>query len=297
MAYNGNVVNEEQIASMLAEALKNLDNASDTEIDALNTVYKVFKKSVPFSKRKYITAMFVKQSHGVRRSFDRDRFGSKDRSERGERYNSRDRNERPERNKAENRANREGFEHEERQRAPRVTIDASVAKSIFISIGRNRRVFPRDLLGLLVAVAGIERERIGEIKVLTSYSFVQLYAEDCEKTIAALNGYDYRGRKLSVGYSRKADDEDKEKSVADGAEEKSAADMGINNDPIPENVTNTAHADEMSTSESAKIAAEQSEFAARQSSVSSGTARDENIQSFFETTDDGQVKSRFNNQQ
>ena len=143
-------------------------------------------------------------------------------------------------------------------------------------------------------MGGLERERIGEIKVLTSYSFVQLYAEDCEKIIAALNGYDYRGRKLTVGYSRKTGDEDGDQV---SAESTSAEEPGINNDPIPENVTNTAHADESQSSEAAKIAAEQSEFAARQSSVSSGSASDENIKPFFETTDDGQVKSRFNNQQ
>lgn len=290
MAYNG-AVSEEQVASFLAEALKNLGTASDTEIDSLNSVYKMFKKNVPFSKRKYVTAQLVKQLQGGRR-FDRsERFS---RGDRNERFNSRDRNERQERTRTDNRPAREGFEHEERPRTPRVVIDPSVAKSIFISIGRNRRVFPRDLLGLLVSVAGLEREKIGEIKVLTSYSFVQLYADDCEKTIAALNGYDYRGRKLSVGYSRKAG-EDHEGSDLSSAEE--TAESGINNDPIPANVTNTAHADEAASSETAKIAAEQSEFAARQSSVSSGTARDENIQSFFETTDDGQVKSRFNNQQ
>ena len=293
MAYNGNAVNEEQIASFLAEALRSLDNASDSEIDALNATYKLFKKNVPFSKRKYVAALLVRQSHGGHRGYDRDRFGGKDRNSR---FHTRERGERPERtsiNKSEIRSSREGMEREERVRAPRVTIDSSVAKSIFISIGRNRRVFQRDLLGLLISVGGLERERIGEIKVLTSYSFVQLYAEDCEKTIAALNGYDYRGRKLTVGYSRKAADEDGESIEGENV----PSDSGLNNDPIPANVTNTAHADESMSSETAKIAAEQSEFAARQSSVSSGTASDENIKPFFETTDDGQVKSRFNNQQ
>ncbi len=290
MAYNSNAIDEERIASALAEALKSLETASDAEISSLNTIYKLYKKNVPFSKRKYIAAMLVKQSQGGRRVFDRDNKFGKDRNDRNDRFHSIDKNSRPER-KMENRPVREGFDQTERPRTPRVVIDPSVAKSVFISIGRNRRVFPRDLLGLLVAVAGLERERIGEIKVLTSYSFVQLYAEDCDKVIAALNGYDYRGRKLSVGYSRKAEGFD------ENAKDESASDPAINNDPIPANVSNVGHADESANSETAKIAAEQNEFAARQTSISSGTARDENIQSFFETTDDGQVKSRFNNQQ
>ena len=126
--------------------------------------------------------------------------------------------------------------------------------------------------------------------MLTSYSFVQLYSDDCEKTIAALNGYDYRGRKLTVGYSKKAGDEE------DFDEELNAGYDDANNETIPSNVTNTAHADENASSETAKIAAQQTEFAARQSIISGGTDSSENTKPFFETTDDGQVKSRFNNQ-
>ena len=89
---------------------------------------------------------------------------------------------------------------------PRVQIDESLAATIFISIGRNRRVYPRDLVGLLVSVAGLDRDRIGDIRVLANYSFVQLFKDDTEKAIAALNGYDYRGRKLAVSFSRQKDD-------------------------------------------------------------------------------------------
>jgi len=71
---------------------------------------------------------------------------------------------------------------------PRVQIDESLAATIFISIGRNRRVYPRDLVGLLVSVAGLDRDRIGDIRVLANYSFVQLFKDDTDKAIAALNG-------------------------------------------------------------------------------------------------------------
>ena len=60
----------------------------------------------------------------------------------------------------------------------------------------------------MISVGGLERDRIGDIRVLANYSFVQLFAEDAEKAIAALDGYDYRGRKLAVSYSKqKAEDE------------------------------------------------------------------------------------------
>ena len=50
---------------------------------------------------------------------------------------------------------------------------------------------------------GIERSRIGEIRVLDNYSFVQFYTEDCDTVIKALNGFEYRGRKLTVSFSKK----------------------------------------------------------------------------------------------
>ena len=70
----------------------------------------------------------------------------------------------------------------------------------------------RDLVGLFISVAGVERERIGNIRVLANYSFVELFKEDADKAINALNGYDYRGRKLAVSYSAKKDEEGEEES-------------------------------------------------------------------------------------
>ena len=49
----------------------------------------------------------------------------------------------------------------------------------------------------------MERNRIGEIRVLDNYSFVQFYSEDCDTVIKTLDGYTYRGRKLTVSYSKK----------------------------------------------------------------------------------------------
>ena len=87
-------------------------------------------------------------------------------------------------------------------------------------------MFPRDLVGLLVGGAGLDRDRIGDIRVLANYSFVQLFSEDAEKAISVLNGYDYRGRKLAVSYSRqKGDEEDSvDSQFTDGMDEQTAED-------------------------------------------------------------------------
>jgi hypothetical protein len=52
----------------------------------------------------------------------------------------------------------------------------------------------------------MDREHIGDIRVLDNYSFVQVITEDAEKIISALNEFEYRGRKLAVSYSRKREE-------------------------------------------------------------------------------------------
>lgn len=192
--------------------------------DILNEVKKVFKKNVPFALRNYVAAYFVKETvkhfHGAYRSRKADYRDSRD-----TRRTYRERSTREVREPRENRDIRDQVSSEERAPRVRVQIDPELAATIFISIGRNRRVFPRDLVGLLVGAAGLDRDRIGDIRVLANYSFIQLFKEDAEKAISVLNGYEYRGRKLAVSYSRSKEELEAENvgSSADGYDAQAAA--------------------------------------------------------------------------
>lgn len=279
MAYNnnreGSSINEEQVAAFLADAVRRVESSSDSDIEALKTFKKLFKKNVPFSRRGYVAALLIKNASGFRSNrFNRDN-NKKDRFANNKHEDRFNRNERTTERKTE--------EHTEK--APRVTIAPEAAGTIFIGVGRSRGVFPRDLVGLLVSVAGFDRSRIGEIRVLSNYSFIQLFAEDCDKAISALDGYEYRGRKLSVSYSRKKEEGE---NTADAQDE-----------VIPANVSNEGHADTSVNTEAAKIAAEQSAFAA---SMDNAPAEEPKAapapveeKTYFETTEDGQVKSHFVN--
>lgn len=282
MAYNnreGFSINEEQVAAFLADAVRRVESSSDSDIEALKTFKKLFKKNVPFSRRGYVAALLIKNASGFRSNrFNRDN-NKKDRFANNKHEDRFNRNERTTERKSE--------EHTEK--APRVTIAPEAAGTIFIGVGRSRGVFPRDLVGLLVSVAGFDRSRIGEIRVLSNYSFIQLFAEDCDKAIAALDGYEYRGRKLSVSYSRKKD-EGENAPAADAQDE-----------VIPANVSNEGHADTSVNTEAAKLAAEQSAFAASMDNAPAEEPKAEPAsapveeKTYFETTDDGQVKSHFVN--
>lgn len=214
----------------LEEFLKNATDKVRTSenVDLLSDLNKLFKKNVPLTVRKYVIAYLLKEALKHYHPFNnrRDRFERNERFDRNERNNRNRqerkdfRQERAERVEAPAETAEAPAAEEERPRHPRVEIPEDQATSIFISIGKNRRVYPRDLVGILIAIAGIDRERIGDIKVLANYSFVQLYTEDAQTAIDKLNGYDYRGRKLAVSYSRQKSDSDAEGAAteADTAE-------------------------------------------------------------------------------
>lgn len=77
--------------------------------------------------------------------------------------------------------------------------------SMFIGVGKNRRVFPRDLIQLFSSVESIRAEDIGEIKILDNYSFAEVTTEKAPDLIRELNGTEYRGRKLTVNFARRKD--------------------------------------------------------------------------------------------
>ena len=216
MAFNREFeINEAQLEEFLENATERVRTSEN--VDLLSDLNKLFKKNVPLTVRKYVIAYLLKEALKHYHSFGnrRDRFERSERFDRNERNNR----QRQERNFRQERTERsaetaEAPTEEERPRHPRVEIPEDQATSIFISIGKNRRVYPRDLVGILIAIAGIDRDRIGDIKVLANYSFVQLYTEDAQTAIDKLNGYDYRGRKLAVSYSRQKS----ETEATEGAE-------------------------------------------------------------------------------
>ena len=84
----------------------------------------------------------------------------------------------------------------------RSSLSEDESKRLFISIGKNRHIYPREILSLIIAKTSIPREDIGGIRILDNYSFVQVRDIQAEKIIAALNGLLFRGRTLIVNYAK-----------------------------------------------------------------------------------------------
>ncbi len=213
---NKSSILEEQFKALLEEAVEKIRSEEDPII--LNEYKKLYKKYVPFTLRTYVAAFLAKEmaTSGFSLSKNSRRFSGRGKFEHGSR---RDTNQE---SYSKNRGERASGNRPEKDSAPfaRITIDEDKATTIFIGMGRNRGVYARDIIGLVTQRASIERERIGEIKVLDNYSFVQVYIEDADKIISLINGSDYRNRKLAVSYAHKKD-------KSEGVEESTVVDSEV----------------------------------------------------------------------
>lgn len=227
-----NTFDEERFVAVLEEAINKVKTEEDPVV--LTEMKKLFKKHVPFSLRSYVAAYLAKKSYqgfkGVNRYQGRQEGyrGGNDRGARKERSFT------PRRQEEVRRETALETTTEPRPAPRRVTIDEEYAATVFIGIGKNRRVYTRDLITLLMQVCKLDRERIGRIRNQENYSFVELFKDDVDDVIATLNGYSFRGRNLTVSYARKKeegfsnqDDVQQDEVFVDSAEVETTEDESI----------------------------------------------------------------------
>jgi len=95
-----------------------------------------------------------------------------------------------------------------KENADSISTDAEVSLSeeestnLFFSIGKNRHLFPRDIILFICSKTDVPREDIGSIRILDNYSFVQVRDTRANEIIEALNGLKFRGRTLTVNYAK-----------------------------------------------------------------------------------------------
>lgn len=206
---------EAQINDFLKNAVSQIRTAEDPY--ELNEYRKIFRRNVPFSLRSYFAAYLLryiaegKPLPGIQ-SLVRGKF--RDRQERfqGRNHGKPDRKGKADKIKPDFQETAGLSEAVKRDEKPAFdnshpVLPEEASSTLFISIGKNRRVFPRDIISLILQNVEMDRDHIGDIRILDNYSFVQVITEDAEKIIAALSDFEYRGKKLNISYSRKKTDE------------------------------------------------------------------------------------------
>ncbi len=189
-------VDQEKFQAFLQQILRNVKTQEDPRV--LDAYRRLFRKSVPFSMRSYVAAHLA-HTHcraGATAGSTR-RTGAREGIRTGSVHA-------PSCASAPASAARaRDFERKARDYPALCPGDTT---SIFISIGKNRHIYPRDIIALLMQRADVAREHIGTIRILDHYSFIQVLSGEAEAVIARLNGLFYRGRTLTVSHSRRADE-------------------------------------------------------------------------------------------
>ena len=83
-----------------------------------------------------------------------------------------------------------------------ISLSEDESKRLFMSIGKNRRLFPREVITLIMSKTTTAREDIGTIRILDNYSFVQVRDTNADEIIEKLSGHKFRGRTLTVNYAK-----------------------------------------------------------------------------------------------
>lgn len=217
------------IEAAFDEALAEVRAAGDVAL--LQECRAIFRKRVPLNLRAYVAATLALKG-GALPSDRRGRAATEGRREAKGNGNARKDGRQPQgtvqgarqapvtkkaekqRREPEPRENKEPVEsRENRYRGEGVTL--------FVSAGRRQRFYARVAIKILLDVPNVTEESVGDIRTMDNYSFIVVDPAVEEAVIAALSGYDFKGRTLAANRARKrgepapARDEDIEESIAE----------------------------------------------------------------------------------
>jgi len=73
---------------------------------------------------------------------------------------------------------------------------------LYINIGKDKKIYPRDLLHFICTSMKIDSQDIKNIRIFEKFSFFQIPTELCEKAIVLLSVKKARGKTIRVNYSK-----------------------------------------------------------------------------------------------
>jgi hypothetical protein len=199
-------VDEEKVKNLIDTLLKSIQTEADPHV--LNQYRSLIRKNVSFFQRSYLAAyllMLREEPRGRQRKPGVDPARQRERPV--------------------------------MQASAPVALPEDEATQLFINIGRNRRVFPREILGLIYAKTSISKEDIGIITIMNNYSFLQVRNSVAAELMKTLNGFNFRGKTLTVNYARAQKEEDPEEPALKPPQEDAGAAYDDYDDPLEANDT------------------------------------------------------------
>jgi hypothetical protein len=179
-----------------------------TDPEALNEVRAAFRRRVPFSLRSYAAAAMILRAAGISRPTGRPEQRPPKEAQPKGKSAAQAAPPAPKKQgpKAEDKGRRKA-ESGARADSPSRPRLAGEGATVFLSMGKRQRLYPRIVIDLIVERAGIGLEEIGEVRAFDNYSFADVAPAKLQAVISALDGYEFRGRKLTVNPAKKRDGE------------------------------------------------------------------------------------------
>ena len=171
---------------------------TDTDIIQLREYQKIYKKEISLFKRSWAAAWLLmyydkRETPGAAPSLSSKPQNSKIKKSRPEQPEGNLRSPRPVEVPAKSFPEKPVLD---------INLSEEESKRLFFSIGKNRRLFPREVITLIMTKTSTPREDIGMIRILDNYSFVQVRDNKADEIIEKLTGHKFRGRTLTVNYAK-----------------------------------------------------------------------------------------------
>jgi hypothetical protein len=196
---DANKLSSEALDAFLNGILDDLRNPPDPEI--LNEVRAVFRRRIPLALRSYAAALLILRAAGLSRAgnpkTERREQGTKGTAINKGRQKTIDK-------KPLYQKSQLATSGAEERPAPRPRFSGE-AVTLFFSMGKRQRLYPRILIDLIVDTAKLTIDSIGDVRVFDNYSFVDIDPQKVSTVITSLDGSEFRGRRLSVGPAKKRD--------------------------------------------------------------------------------------------
>lgn len=176
-----------------------LEVRSSLNVDLLHACRALFRKKVPFSMRSYVSAsLLLRCVGGASPASGAQRRGAV--AAKGSAAAAPRKTTEAEPGRGGRRAARAPGGDGPKPRDKRYEGETVV---VFVNAGRRQRFNGRVAIDLLAQVPGVGEERLGNVRTMDNYSFIELAPEAEAAAIAALHGREFRGKPLVANRARK----------------------------------------------------------------------------------------------
>lgn len=194
---------KKELVAVIDEALEEVRNTKDVAL--LQECRAVFRAKVPLNLRAYVAAVLaLKSTNSITKEktvVAKEKMSKKAKKSEPVKNDA---------NKAEkNRepiaiSKNEAVFNEKKERSNRYNEEGI---SLFISAGRRQRFFAKTLLKILTIDTGISEGKIGDIRTMDNYSFINIDPLAENEVVAALSGMNWKGRPLGINRARRKPEE------------------------------------------------------------------------------------------